>query len=70
MPFPDDDLKRLKDYIKTHEYEVTFVFDIEDIIGIIARLEAAEIVAESCWNDYQCANSMGFDTWRKAAGKS
>lgn len=82
--FTDDDLKRLKETnLKAHYYDVTYPFDVEDIIGLIARLEAAEkanamllLVCQDDRQSYEYSEGVlsqaedAMEAWRAAAGKS
>lgn len=60
MTFTDEDLKRLKQDLE-HNY---YPGEIERVQALLARLEAAEKVANNC-------NCLSYSRarWRKASGK-
>lgn len=81
MAFTDDDLKRLKEYVKNDtgffyrengRSESMFMVPI-DFDALIARLEAAEAYIKTC-REYCCdiyhkEQADAYEAWRKAAGK-
>jgi hypothetical protein len=64
-PFTDDDLARIRGgcTLSAAEYGNK---DAEDILALIARLEAAEMVCQSLWETMDMGK---LEAWRKAAGK-
>jgi hypothetical protein len=78
MTFTDDDLKRLKDYIRDDEAQSGIRFAIPINVGkckaLLARLEAAEKALEGYISlEYERVNYdevvQWTKAWRKAAGK-
>ena len=70
MTFTDDDLKRLKDRIKSYvKWDVRDgPLDAEGYALLVARLEDAEV----CVEDYESLvwhDKTKVEAWRKAAGK-
>ena len=68
MTFADDDLKRLKDCIRTAEPYESAPLTIQEFRELLARLEAAEEYIK------QCRSCHGFaleaeESWRKACGQ-
>ena len=70
MTFTDENLKRLKWALENHAPNWA---DKDNLNGLIARLEAAELLIRladlkcECVEGMQCA--CGYEAWRKAAGK-
>ena len=70
MAFTDDDLKWAKEWATSYPYVVRNN-DFDRIKDLIARLEAAEVLAEclSNHNDLDPVEITEIKNWRKAAGK-
>jgi hypothetical protein len=77
MSFTDDDLKRLKRYVKNGSVEC---ISFEDVEALLARLEAAEAVCKASSEVVRPRERIGdaprelkilnaLEAWRKAAGK-
>lgn len=72
MTFDDNDLKRLKEHaLSLERTEYIPVTEAQDILALIARLEAAEQVIKAIEDeeisDWLCGYSL--KAWRKVAGK-
>lgn len=67
VPFTDEDLKRLKLFMKDDQG----AYWAKATRGLIARLEAAELAIETFYADCQCecCTDSHYQVWRKAAGK-
>ena len=83
MSFSDEDLRRLKELTymaKQTNGKVSFP-NVENMMALISRLEAAEILSNEIanihghsgpgdWNDVlECQLCPAIKAWRKAAGK-
>ncbi len=72
MNFSDEDLKRLKEINEANRnVEGMTVFPVIKIEALLARLEAAEVLAEWVWKWEGPTGNLkrSVEAWRKAAGK-
>lgn len=80
MPFTDEDLKRLKDGIKTGNFDWTEALLPQQMHALLARMEAHEELDPYFQHGQMCTFWMAKTTcscglwekqeaWRKAAGK-
>ncbi len=72
MVFTNEDLERLKEYYS--QFKSGLGWHDKAVINLIARLEAAELVAEQFIEENDCNSFCGYHCrnvvrWRKAAGK-
>lgn len=73
MSFTDDDLKRLREGVKSHQDVCRCTCktgQVETIEALIARLEAAEWTIEATCGEQDAVWKANRDAWLKASGKN